>query len=292
MGEIYQQNPLKRILKIAGQAEFEIIWRKKMGARNGNLMSIFSCSILLCSLLLVMEVLFMSQNIHGMLVSLLRMPFSCIFLLLAVNLIFQGVGMAPNLQLWQSQKMKIVRFFWKLPGRLLTNLFLALVEVGDRSQTALFRSGQYNYHWIHHHFSHNWSWPTWREGSENAVDADVDTTLDYTISHKYAVYCSIYCAHFETFNSCFYQKPPLMTWFLNHLSSLNNFSLVFCVSMCCIPLCSPMNLKTSKLRGASLHRGPGRGTWIFGTAKAGPWSCPAHRQAAGTSKPQGSCECV
>lgn len=99
MGEIYQQNPLKRILKIAGQAEFEIIWRKKMGARNGNLMSIFSCSILLCSLLLVMEVLFMSQNIHGMLVSLLRMPFSCIFLLLAVNLIFQGVGMAPNLQL-------------------------------------------------------------------------------------------------------------------------------------------------------------------------------------------------
>ena len=50
-----------------------------MGAQNGDLMSIFSCSILLCSLLLVMDVLFMRQNIHGMLVSLLQMPFSCTF---------------------------------------------------------------------------------------------------------------------------------------------------------------------------------------------------------------------
>ena len=48
-----------------------------MGAHNGNFLS----------LLLVM------------LVSLLQMPFSCSFLLLAVNLVFQGVGMAPDLQL-------------------------------------------------------------------------------------------------------------------------------------------------------------------------------------------------
>lgn len=219
-----------------------------------------------------MEVLFMSQNIHGMLYSLT-----------ATDAFFlQLLAACCELNLPRSQKIHHV-FFVEASRE---TSFLGLVEVGDRSQTALFRSGQYNYHWIHHHLSHNWSWPTWREGSENAVDADVDTTLDYTISHKYEVYCSIYCARFETFNSCFYQKPPLMTWFLNHLSSLNNFSLVFCVSLRCIPLCSPMNLKTSKLRGASSHRGPGRRTWIFGTAKAGPWSCPAHRQAAGTSKPQ------
>ena len=112
-----------------------------MGAHNGNLMSIFSCSILLCSLLLVMEVLFMSQNIHGMLYSLT-----------ATDAFFlQLLAACCELNLPRSQKIHHV-FFVEASRE---TSFLGLVEVGDRSQTALFRSGQYNYHWIHHHLSHN-----------------------------------------------------------------------------------------------------------------------------------------
>lgn len=201
-----------------------------MGAHNGNLMSIFSCSILLCSFLLVMEVLFMSQNIHGMLVSLLQMPFSCSFLLLAVNLIFQGVGMAPDLQLWQSQKMKTVRFFWKLPGRLLTNLFLGLVEVGDRSQTALFRSGQYNYHWIHHHFSHKIDHGQLGERVPKMPSMPMSIRHSIILYHISMQYIAVYTVHISKHSTHVSIKNHLWwldSWIISHPSTTFLLSSVF-----------------------------------------------------------------
>ena len=238
-----------------------------MGAHNGNFLS----------LLLVM------------LVSLLQMPFSCSFLLLAVNLIFQGVRVAPDLHLWQSQKMKSFVFFGSFQGDSLQTSFLGLVEVGDRSQTALFRSGQYNYHWIHHHFSHNWSWPTWREGSENAVHADVDTTLDYTISHKNAIYCSILqyiLCTFRNIQLMFLSKTTFDDLILeSSLIPQQLFSCLLCFNVL-YPFMFAHESQDIETAGCIVASRTWPQNVNFGTAKARPWSCPAHRQAAGTSKPQ------
>ncbi len=126
---------------------------------------------------------------------------------------------------------------------------------------------------------HDWSWPNLVRGFQKCSRCRC----------RYAVYIAVYTVLFLKQSTHFSIKKHL--WCLILESSLITHHPSTTVPLCSVfrcvyPHCSPLNLKTSKLRGVSSHRGPGRRAWSFGTAKAGPWSCPAHRQAAGTSKPQ------
>ena len=212
-----------------------------------------------------MDVLFMRQDIHGMLVSLLQMPFSCTFAAChESNLprsqrsrhetIVSGNGFQWHMHtfatylfwvtpdLWQSQKIHhLVEIGASMETS--TNLFLGLVQVGDSSQTARFRGGQYNYHWVHHHFRSWLIMANLVRGFQKCrwCRCRYNTRL-YYITQVCSIYCSIYCALFKTVNSFFYQKPPLMldSWIISHhSSSLNNCSLAFCVSLCFPPLFAP-----------------------------------------------------